>query len=189
MFVQDHVSHLQDHNSSRLLLVYSGHTPCLCVCAWSDYVSAGIARISCLPCVFNDGYILYDWFNKTLPTYTENIFYWRYLRSCFFLNKLWWRAGWCEAQLFDVSLCPSRCFCSVISPISPPPLRPPVCVCVCMWFCCFCSNQTERRSVADVRGGLANSSSPPMRRSPAHFPSPAPHATLTPFLLIHPPQP
>lgn len=75
----------------------------------------------------------------------------------------------------SVCLCPSRCFCSVVSPVSTPQTS---CVCLRLHvICCFCSNQTERRSVADVRGGLANSSSPPMRRSPAHFTSPAPHTT------------
>lgn len=151
--------------------------------AWNDDFSACTARIWCLPCVFNDGCTAYHWFNKILPTYTENIIYWRYLRSCF-LNKLWWRAGWCQVQIFDVCLCPSRCFCSVVSPLFRPP-RPPVCVCVCMWFVVFVpikqnvevSRMSEEalQTVPAHQWGAAPPTFLPLHLTP----------TLTLFLLIH----
>lgn len=47
---------------------------------------------------------------------------------------------------------------------------------------CFLFHQTERRSVADVKGGFANSASSPMRQ----YPSAHPHPPLPSFMHTQP---
>lgn len=118
--------------------------------------------------------------NNTVIDSQCTVTYWNYFTSLF-LNKLQCELDHVRCR-YLMSLCVlAECFCSVAYPqIWPLPLC--VCVCVCVWFCCFCSNQTERRSVADVRGGVANSSSPPMRHKPRplqphpYFTSVTPHS-------------
>lgn len=99
----------------------------------------------------------------------------------------------CELQIFHVSLRVSKIFSGLLyipSFDTPPPICMCMRVCLCD-FCRFCSNQTERRSVADVRGGVANSSSPPMRHNPVHSrtPPPNPPPSCPLYITLYPPPP